>query len=289
MPEIKFIARLKEIPPLKTQILRLAPPSVNEKTLYEFSRRLGLKGTRAAGILGQDADALTYAEGTNIVQVFRASGGIRFQDHTRWQVDDGKSEVKYKDDEAINMARGKIEQTGLVPLNECKLMKVSHLRAGSLGKSGDNFEERTIDTGIVFQRIIDNVPVNGPGGRVVVYLDHDGEMTGFDCIWRKVQEVYKPVQRLQTPQYAEEKLSQFYQQSKFRRIEVKEARLGYFELGWRDTQRFLQPAYVMPVTMFSKDERLVMKSAFVIEAASNPVGTLAAKLKAVRVQPARKD
>ena len=37
-------------------------------------------------------------------------------------------------------------------------------------------------------------------------------------------------------------------------------RFGYFELGYQDAQRVLQPAYVMLLTLFSQDERIRMKS-----------------------------
>ncbi len=288
MPEIKFLARLKETPTVKTQILRLAPPSVNEKMLHDFSNRLGLQGTRQRGILRQDADSLTYTEGTNMIQMFRASGGIRFADQARWQIDDSKSEVKITDNDAISMAQKKIQQIELVPLKECRVSKVTRLRAGSLEKASGKFEERVIDTGVVFQRMIDKVPVDGPGGMVVIYLDHNGDMTGFDCIWRKVLEVYKPVDKLQTPQFAETKLSTFYKDFKIDRIDVKETRFGYFEMGWTYAQQYLQPAYIMPVTLFAQREgTMIMKSAFVLEAAVTPVGTLMPKRKVIKAQPPR--
>ena len=270
MPDVRFLQRLDAAPKVKTQIHALAPPGATAKALRDFAASFGVDSTEATQ--AQDPATLTYTAGQHVVTLFKASGALRYQDQTRWQIDDGKSNVKMSDATAAKLALELVGKHKLAPVNECKLLKVTRLTVGEANTETNRGGERVIDVGVAFQRTIGGVPVDGPGGKVIVYLDHKGELTGFDRIWRPIRAVQAQVKELKDPQVAEEDLLRYWKAHGPGRIDVREVRFGYFELGYRDAQRVLQPAYVMLITLVSPDERIRMNSAHVVPAAVNGVG-----------------
>jgi hypothetical protein len=276
MTEFNYLGRLESRPAVDTNILRLKGPGVNERLLWDLAHRFGLKGDLRDGQLSKDADELAYAEGALVVTLFRPSGALRYYDSTRWQVDDGKSRVEFSDDEAVGIAQDFIRQTDLVPLADCRLLRVSHLHVATLEQETNAHDERIIDVGVVFQRTIDNVPVEGPGGKVTIYVGHDSTVTGLERVWREIAEVHRevPANQLRPPEFAENNLVRYWRRSGAARVEVNEIRFGYYELGKDDPQRYLQPAYLMLLTVIGPDERFVVKSEHVVAAASKPVGQL---------------
>jgi hypothetical protein len=273
MAEIRYLTRLAETPGAPTRIYRLAPVKVKQSTLLETARRLGLGGTLRQGAIEKHQGAITYVEGPWAVTLYRASGGLRFQDRTRWLVDDGVSEVTFGAETGVELARAVVKKYDLAPLDQLRVYKVTRLHAAAYEVKSLKGKTRVIDMGVVFQRMIEGVPVDGPGGKVMVYLDARGEMTGFDRVWREIQGAGQPVRTLRDPRSAEEELAR-YQSDQLGRIEVTEVRFGYFELGWKSTQRLLQPAYVMVLNLVGRDERFTKGSVHVTPAADPPAGPL---------------
>jgi hypothetical protein len=290
MTDIVFLSRLESLPERDTNIYRLKGPGVNERSLKEMARRFELRGDLESGELSKDADELTYTEGPFVVTLSRSSGALRYYDRTRWQLDDGESEVEFSDDQAVSIAEDFIRRSDLVPFADCRLLRISHLHGAVLERESNTYDERIIDVGVVFQRTIDNVPVEGAGGKMTVYVGHDRTITGVECIWREIADVYRevPFNQLRLPEYAENSLVRYWRRSRAARIEVTETRFGYYELGRDESQRYLQPAYVMPLTCIGPDERFVDLSTHVVAAASKPVGRLMPRRKVVPDQPPRR-
>jgi hypothetical protein len=201
--------------------------------------------------------------------VYRASGGVRFHDNARWQVDDGKAHVTFDDADAVKLAQRYLEEVALVPLEECKLLRVTRLNVGVVERQTGFAEERVIDVGVAFQRVINNVPVIGPGGKVIVYLDHNGDLTGVDRIWREIQDVYQPDVQLRSPESAQQDVVRHYGEQGSGLIIIEDIRFGYFELGWEDDQRYMQPAYFMPLTISDTDGLFVMRSEHYVAASTD--------------------
>jgi len=278
MPEYVFLEELPATPQVRTQIFRLAPPQVTERALLGLAQQFELAGNKRSGILQQDAGQITYLEGLFELTLHRASGGLRFHDNSRWQVDDGASNVTFGDDDAVAFANRHIERLDVVPLNESQVVQVNRLHVGVAERNSGYVQERVIDVGVAFQRLVDGVPVEGPGGLAVVNLDHNGDLTGVDRIWRALQSVYRADVELRPPAAAQDDVVRYWGREGSGRIEIEDMRFGYYELGWDDTQRFLQPAYVMPLSMTSTVGRFaghsVIRSEHVVAAAINPVGSL---------------
>ena len=290
MPEVNFIKRLEAAPKVKTQILALGSPGANAKAVREFAQSLKLETENATQ--AQDATRLTLTAGQHVVTMFKASGALRYQDRSRWQVDDGKANLKISDAEAEKRALSLISSHKLASAREFKLLKVTRLTVGEASAEAQRSSERVIDVGVAFQRVIGGVPVDGPGGKLIVYMDHNGELTGFDKIWRPVAKVRAPVKELKPPKAAEEDLLRYWGKETGR-IDVVDMRFGYLEFGYQARQAVLQPAYVMLLRVVSPNQRpdgseIAIGSVHVFAAASNSVGRLMPPPKKIAKQTPRK-
>lgn len=295
MAEITFTNPLPTLQPVNANIYRLKAPGITESFLRETARQFGLNGDVRSGEFFKDDEELTYTEGPFVVTLYRASGALRYYDSLRWQMDDKISNVGFSDEEAVEIARRFIAQSDLVPLAECELSKVSHLRAGTMEFDSDFYEERVIDVGVIFKRTVDDLPVLGPGGKVTVYIDHNGDVTGFERIWRNISHLYRevPFEQLRAPEYAERSLDRYLRSKKNGRIEVEAVDFGYFELGKNELQLYLQPAYVMSTRLvgpeFRPDMRMTVSLTHVVPAARKPVGQIIRQeRRATRPQEARR-
>jgi hypothetical protein len=188
-----------QVPQERVRIFRLAPPRVSQKTVLAHARRFGLKASTKTGTLCQDARQIIYSEGSFKLVVHHASGGVRFVDEARWQVDDGRSHVEFDDADAIGMAERFINAHSVVPFADCKVLRVTRLNVGIAEKSTGLSEHRVVDVGVVFARVVDGIPVEGPGGKAMVYIDAKGNLTGVDYLWRDVLEVREENVPLRSP------------------------------------------------------------------------------------------
>ncbi len=293
MPKYQLLTKIPPPPQHPAQIFRVAKPHVNQQALFRLAQRFGLKGNLRAGSLQQDSQQMTYLERTFELVLYRASGGLRFHDNARWQVDDGKAHVTFDDAAAVKMAQRYIEELALVPLDECRLLRVTRLNVGVVERQTGLAEERVIDVGVAFQRIIDNVPVIGPGGKVMVYIDHNGDMTGVDRIWREIQGVHQSDVALRAPEYAQQDVVQHWGEQGSGLIAIEDIRFGYFEMGWEGAQRYLQPAYFLPLTIKATEGPLagrpVTRSEHFVAAATKPPEPLMPPLPEAPAQAPREE
>lgn len=162
--------------------------------------------------------------------VYRASGGLRLRDLARWRADDHKSTVEFGDDEAVGLATRMLERLQLVPAAaESRFAKFVRLNVGSVDRATRRSIQRVLHVGVVFHRVVDDLPVAGPGGVLVIWLDQEGELAAVDRLWREVAGIHRPVERLRAPQFAENRLRRIATTRDEGRIEVREERLAYFE------------------------------------------------------------
>jgi hypothetical protein len=287
MAYITVSGKLIDLTPRRpARIYRLTPPTVTEKTVRALARRLGIQADAKSGVLRSDADKVSYSEGHLELTVYRASGGIRFMDRARWQVDDRKADLKIEDAAATRLAQGYVRKYKLAPSGETKFLKAARLHVGEATEGGKEASDRIIDVAVALQRLVDRIPVDGPGGKVIVYLDHEQEVTGVERIWREIAGVHRSGESFRTPQDAVDDMAEHYR-AKQGAIEVQEIRFGYFEEGWRTRQQYLQPAYVI-VGMMTSEDRLVRKrTIYVAPALSNGVGRITPPLKKRPRQRAR--
>jgi hypothetical protein len=287
MPDYIFPDKITDQLESGMSIFALKPAAISYRAVRSLAERLGFKGATREVILQEHPSKVSFSQGSLELTVHRNSGGWRFRNTARWQVDDGVSDVEFLDETAVELALKHIKELELADGQECRLLKVSRLHVGVTDRSTGYVEERVIDLGVAFQRTVGNLPVDGPGGKIVIYLDHTGNLTGVDRIWREVKNIYQRVERWRPLEAALDDVVKHWGRSGHGSIVVEEARVGYFELGWEHAQRYLQPAYIMPLKIVSPDRRFVMKSEHVLPAAANGIGTLMPRMSRVMQQVPR--
>jgi hypothetical protein len=223
------------------------------------------------------------------LSLFHHSGGWKYRNDHLWQRDDGKGNLKLEDDEAHRLALEHIEKYKLANEKDSRLLRVTRLRVAHSERGKPENNERAIDAGVVLERVVDGLPVEGPGGKTVVYFNHEREFTGIDHLWRDIEKVHEPVKKLRPVEYAIEEVRRRYGGTGPGRADVTQVRLGYFEANWHQLQEYLQPAYVVFVRLISRDERIHMPSIFVFPAAENSIGSIEPEARpAIRQTPRNK-
>jgi hypothetical protein len=284
MANVKVLATLPELPKIPPPILTLRRPQANERALLTLARGLKLRGNETVGSIQRDATTFGYSEGVFDLIVHRASGAFRFRDRTRWQIDQGAN-LDLSDEEAIKRARALLRRYKLMPA-ESKVLRVSRLNVAVAGPERKMEDHRIIDVAVCLQPVVRGVPLDGPGGKVTVYLDHEG-LTCLDYLSRRVGPVYRKVTQLRSPEYAIDLATRDWNRRGVHGVEINEVRFCYFELGWNDEQKYLQPAYIVLATLVGPDERIRTGDIFVTPAAVNAAGALLPPVRKPRPQKPR--
>jgi hypothetical protein len=273
------------VPRGRADVLQLKLPVVNDKSILRLAAQLGMESK--TGTLATSPDRIAYTAGFMELTVFRASGGFRYLDRSRWQVDDGESNVRMTDADAGKRASALAAKMKLAPAKEFRFAKAARLHVAAADLKAKQSYDRVIDVGVALQRMIGKVPVDGPGGRVVVYLDARGDVTGIEKIWRERAKVFRKGAAFRSLDELIAEMSTHYR-TKDGVIEVQEIRTAYFEEGWRSQQKYLQPAYIVRGIAMSPNERLRKKVVYVAPALSNTPGRITPPLSAKKPLAARR-
>jgi hypothetical protein len=280
-------AVMPAVPASPPPIFSLPAPVVNERALLRLARSFRLSATEQAGRLARDASTFTYTEGAFELTMHRASGGFRFAEQSRWQVDHG-SNVNLSDQDAVALAQDHLRQYDLLP-DEWQVLRVSRLHVASAGPDRVMQDHRVIDVAVCLQPVIGGVPVDGPGGKLTVYFDHERNVTCIDHLRRRIGPVYQRVTRLHPPEHAVDAARRRWATRGVAEVEVAEVRFCYYEMSWNDRQRYLQPAYIVMATLIGRDSRIRTGDIYVAPAAVNHVGRIAPSVPARRPQEPRQE
>lgn len=268
-------------------IYRLQRPDAGEESLRRVAGRFGLRATPERGTIVLNARASAYSEPSGWkLKLFRASGGWQYRHDARWQADDGRSHLTIEEEEAGRLALEALAQRELPGEPEMERISVERLHIAHADRQGKNHEERIVGARVRLRRILDGLPVDGPGGKTTVYFDHARELTGIDHLWREIDRVYEPVRALRPVEEALDEVRRRYS-SGVGRIEVEDIHLGYFELGWDDEQEYLQPAYVFTLRLVSEEPRFRMNAIVAVAAAVNSLRPIEPEIP-TRQQQARR-
>lgn len=259
------------VPRGRADVIQLKRPVVNEKSVLRLATQLGMEAK--TGTLATSPDRVVYKEGFTELTVFRASGGFRFLDRSRWQVDDGKSNLRMTDADVWKRARAIAVKMKLAPAKEFRFGKAARLHVAAANLEAKESYDRVIDVAVALQRLIGQVPVDGPGGRLVIYLDGKGDVTGIERIWRDRAKVFRKGGPLRPLDDLIAEMSAHYR-TKGGLIEVQEIRTAYFEEGWHSEQKYLQPAYIVIGLAMSQNEGLRKKVVYVAPALTNAPGRI---------------
>ena len=142
-------------------------------------------------------------------------------------------------------------------------------------------DRETSRRGRLYGRLVDDQPVDGPGGFSMVHIDPAAEVVGLRSIWRPLGKRLGKV-KIKPPEAAMEGLRK--RAEKFRGdTTVVKATFGYFELGPIDSQTSIEPVYAFVYIV--RDGEVAMKSAYLAHAGDKTFGTLLGKRRFVSRGP----
>lgn len=269
-------------------IYRLAVPDLGERNVLQLAKKFSLDGTGKTGVMFQKNNEFVYSQGGYVLTLCRHSGAYRLLNKLSWQADDRKTNLDLKEGDAIRIAEKYIRKYGIVSLKECRFLKIVRLLVGERAIEAKEGTERVIGMEVAFQRIIDNVPVDGPGGKVIISIGQDTQVNGCTVLWRKIQKKERVVSGLRSNQSAIEEALKYWEADK-QAVTVRSTRFGYFEEGWNRPQKFLQPAHIVFVLLGSANSRFVRKSVYVAAAALNNAGRITPLRTKKKRQSGRKE
>ena len=279
---LTFEAKLPTKVPDSVAAYQALPVKAAAAALRAQAKAFGLEG--AGGDFTTRTDLVTYMEGRHRLDVYRASGAIAF-----WHRDrlgrEPKEEFKLSDKQASTIASKFLSRSKVTPLASAQLAKVTHMHSAVANMESKRVRERLIDAGVVYRRLIDKLPVEGPGGFAMVTVDPGGDVIALRSIWRPLGKRLGTV-KIKSLDEAIGGLEKHVGRLRGD-VTVTKASFGYFELGAFDRQRALEPAYAFVYVV--RNEEIAMKSAFVVHAGAKTFGRLEGKKRFVAEQSRRKE
>lgn len=236
---IRYSAKLPSQLPSSLTVYRLAPPQSTTSQVAAMSQRFGLSGKMREFITSDDWTS--YHEGRFRVSVHRNSGALRYINRDKYGIEP-ENDFKLSPKETERIAQEFLGRTQIYPAKQSRLHKITHLRSGVSDIKGKERTERLIDAGVIYRRLVDETPVEGPGGYAMVNVDPDGEVVGMRSVWRQTLKREAKVKIIPVGQALEtfEKLVSKVEGE----LTVTTANFGYFEQSEVDRQSYLEPAYV---------------------------------------------
>ncbi|MFG2770680.1 hypothetical protein [Streptomyces sp. NPDC048350] len=215
----------------------------------ELARRAGMAIPAGEPFWSEDAVSMRLEHDAHTLTVYRPSRAVQCVDSTRWQADDGTSDMRMSDTEAFDAAVREAGRVGLLEQDDFTPFRVTRLRASSVVRGQSPREPRVIDVGVVLKRRLDGLGFEGQGGNVVMYFGPDGSLTGFERVARRVAQVRTAVSGWRS---VDDVLAETEDHLHLRLdsdFTVEEARSGYLELGRLQEQTVIQPVYVLALRL----------------------------------------
>jgi hypothetical protein len=225
--------------PTTLAVYKLAPPQSTTSQVAAMSQQFGLSGKMREFITNDEWTS--YQEGRYRVSVHRNSGAVRYLNRDKYGIEP-KNDFKISPTRTEKIATDFLGRTRAYPANQSRLYRITNLRSGVSDIKGKEKTERLIDAGVIYRRLVDDIPVDGPGGYAMVNIDPDGEVVGMRSVWRQTagrETKVKIIPVGQAIEAFERTLSKVEG-----KITVTAANFGYFEQGELDRQSYLEPAYV---------------------------------------------
>lgn len=284
---LNFEAKFPEDIPRSLPVYELERPEpfpASAARLSKVAQQLGLPG-RGTEVCFSD-DWTMHHEGPWEMALHSRSGGLVLRHRDRYGLQHEERAFEMSDEEAESVARRFLEEAGLMPREEGRMLRVTHLQTQGGDRGGKELQKPVLlDAGVLYGRSLRDVAVEGPGGKAMVNVDPEGEVAGLRMVWRPAADVLAEVEIRPADQAyaAMEDIA-----GKVRGdVVVTGATFGYFEQGMDDTQSYLQPAYAMIYVV--RDEEVSFKSAEVLAAAEKVFEPLRGEKRFPAVpQPGRK-
>jgi hypothetical protein len=221
-------------------IIELGIAPADQPTIAGLIDRLGMGERLSAFEWDREVNWIRASDGRTMFSANEISGGLRYK--FRPLEEEPGTDVTSAESRLEQIARGFLVRMER-PLEPLALQAITYLRTETQTPTGEVAERATLDAGLIFKRTVDELPVIGPGGTVMIKIGTDETVTGGREIWRPLVRRGEAVS-LRAPDEAIDLLRQRLRNRGLDGvITVRNAALGYGELGIESQQKFLEPCY----------------------------------------------
>jgi hypothetical protein len=246
--EYPEIAELWDALPPEANIYQTAPTLDPVEAISELAARIGFadfspKEWQHVGELSR------IRRGPHVLTLFRPSGAVQYVDSARWQTDDGVSTLEVSDEAAARAALAEVDRLSLRGSDEFRLDRVTRLYAACGTVGAPPSSPRVIDAAVVLTRVIDGLAVDGRGGSIILYLDHELSPTGFERVARPIVSVRSRVDGWRGVDEVLNDVTNYWTVAKNYNITVTDVRLVFYEFGRMNIQEVIQPAFRLDLTI----------------------------------------
>jgi hypothetical protein len=274
---VTYHARFPRTLPDAVTVYELPKPVVNNSVLTTLARNIGFTG--ASRTFSMDPESLGYQEGRHYFQIRRRSGAISMRHDDKYGIQTERA-FDIPDRRCDSIARKFLQSAKLFPLASAKLARVTHLHGAEANRKERKITDVLIDAGVVYRRLVDEVPVIGPGGLAMVNIGPGADVTGLTCLWRTTGKRVGKVKILSSDRAIEafEKVAGRFKGD----TTVIKAEFGYFEQGPLERQSVIEPAYALVYVV--RNGEVAHKSVFVINAGERAYSKLMGKKRFAKDQ-----
>jgi hypothetical protein len=206
--------------------------------------RLGMADRREAFASEREANWITAEDEQTTFSMNELSGGLQYR--LRPLADEPGTKVSTSESRLEEIARGFLDQLGQ-PTDPIVLERITYLRNQTTDAKGYVKSTETLDAGLIFTRTVEELPVIGPGGMVMVNIGTDETVVAGREVWRPILRGSAEV-NLRSPDEAVSLLERRLKKSiRDGELHVRKARLGYAELGIEQKQKHLEPCYAFVI------------------------------------------
>jgi len=247
-PEIIVDTSLPTVPE-KVKVYKVIEPDA-KKEISDIMKIFNVDGN-----IEETDDAFMVKDKQFEIEVLKSSGRIRCLSYSAFTADNLVKKLPEEED-AKKIAVDFLNTNGLMP-KDAKFDKIvidKIIQANKDPETGKISEEEFPQyIQVIFKRVIDNIPVDGPGEKLKVYIGDNGKIIGVYKCWR----TYKPYAetKIISPSEALKNLKErgIYGVKVGKNVKVIDMYLSYYAQPAVDKQDYLQPVYVFTVETENKD------------------------------------
>lgn len=245
MVDLDFVQALPAEAPRELTVYALTSPRVNQSGLLEMARRWLPQQAEAHRAEFTRYEGWTLLRhGPSIVAQNRRSGAVRLQDDGRY----GRPPVgpfAVPEARLVEVSRNFVAELRLLdtPAQSLAVGRITYSSIQAASTAGDLTPVQVLDAGVVFTRVIDGVPVAGPGGHLTTYILGDESVVACMKVWRDIAGPSDAASVYPREWGVEQLKRRLHKRGIDGAVKVLKAQFGYFEAGAVDRQRYLEPSY----------------------------------------------